>query len=57
MGGFGGHKRVAARLQVFLSLQSSLSVPAEVVCCCVAGPLPQLCPIHQLLSLLFLARR
>ena len=49
--------RVAACLQMLLSLQSLLSIPAEVVCCCVARPLPQLCPIHQLLSLLLLTRR
>ena len=56
MGGIGGHDRVAACLQVLLSLQSLLSVPAEMVGCCVARPLPQLRPIHQLLALLLLTQ-
>ena len=54
MGGSGGRNRLAACLQVLLSLQSLLSVPAEMVGCCVARPLPQLRPIHQLLALLLL---
>ena len=57
MDGFGGHERVAACLQVLLGLQPLLSIFAEVVCCCVPRALPQLCPVHQLLSLLLLAWR
>ena len=42
---------------MLLGLQPLLTVPAEVFCCCVPRALPQLCPFHQLLTLLLLARR